>query len=66
MDNLLTPLAVFGAVVGVLVLAFCWLIYATRAGRPVKLNLEGLGIKLNIDTSAPRDADIVGERKQLQ
>lgn len=50
MDTLLTPVALL---LGAIILLFAWLLWISRGGRPVRVNLEGLGIKLHIDANCP-------------
>ena len=48
METLLTPVVL---VLNAIILLFAWLLWISRGGRPVKVNLEGLGIKLHIDAN---------------
>lgn len=50
MDTLVTPIALL---LSAIILLFAWLLWISRGGRPVRVNLEGLGIKLHINASRP-------------
>lgn len=50
MDTLVTPVVLL---LSAIILLFAWLLWISRGGRPVRVNLEGLGIKLHIDANKP-------------
>lgn len=48
METLLTPVVLL---LSAIILPFAWLLWISRGGRPIKVDLEGLGIKLHIDAN---------------